>query len=79
MNQNVSIQIPKVKVLEGSGSMLYYHEVKTRQELSSLISSMLEAMSINPSLFETKSAIFKVGIHFIVSLLIPSLPLHYTG
>lgn len=60
MNQNVAIQMPKVKVLEGSGSMLYYHEVKTRQELSSLIASMLQAMSINPSLFETKSAIFKV-------------------
>lgn len=61
MNQNVPIQIPKVKVLDGSGSMLYYHEVKTRQELSSLIASMLQAMSTNPSLFETKSAIFKVG------------------
>lgn len=60
MNQTVPIQMPKVKVLEGSGSMLYYHEVKTRQELSSLISSLLQAMSINPSLFEAKSAIFKV-------------------
>lgn len=60
MNQNVAIQMPKVKVLEGSGSMLYYHEVTSKQELSSLVSSMLEAMSINPSLFETKSAIFKV-------------------
>lgn len=61
MNQNVPIQMPKVKVLEDSGSMLYYHEVKTRQELSSLISSLLQAMSSNPSLFEAKSAIFKVG------------------
>lgn len=60
MNQNDVIQMPKVKVLEGSGDMLYYHEVKSRKELSSLIASMLEAMSINPSLFETKSAIFKV-------------------
>lgn len=60
MKQNVSIQMPKVKVLEGSGSMLYYHEVTSKQELSSLIASMLQAMSINPSLFESKSAIFKV-------------------
>lgn len=60
MNQNVAIQMPKVKVLEGSGSMLYYHEVTSKQELCSLVSSMFEAVSINPSLFETKSAIFKV-------------------
>lgn len=61
MNQNVPIQMPKVKVLEGSGSMLYYHDVTSKKELSSLIASMLQAMSINPSLFEGKSAIFKVG------------------
>lgn len=60
MNQTLSIQMPKIKVLEGSGSMLYYHEVTSKKELSSLVSSMLEAVSINPSLFETKSAIFKV-------------------
>ena len=60
MNQNVHIQMPKVKVLEGSGSMLYYHEVTSKKELSSLIASMLEAMSINPSPFETKTTIFKV-------------------
>lgn len=61
MNQNNSIQMPKVKVLPGSGDMLYYHDVTSKKELSSLIASMLQAMSINPSLFEGKSAIFKVG------------------
>lgn len=61
MNQNVTIQMPKVKVLPGSGDMLYYHDVTSKKELSSLIASMLQAMSTNPSLFETKSAIFKVG------------------
>ena len=61
MNQNVHIQMPKVKVLPGSGSMLYYHDVTSKKELSSLIASMLQTVSINPSLFEAKSAIFKVG------------------
>ena len=65
MNQNVSIQMPKVKVLEGSGSMLYYHNVKTKYELCSLIACLLQALSINPSLclttpYEGKEAIFKV-------------------
>lgn len=62
---NDVIQIPKVKVLEGSGSMLYYHDVKTKYELCSLIACLLQTLSINPSLcltipYEGKEAIFKV-------------------
>ena len=54
-------KLPKASILKDSGDFLYYHDVKTKEELLALITFMIETIAINPSTFESKNAIFKVN------------------
>ena len=58
---NPFAKLPKVSVLKDSGDRLYYHDVKTKKELIALIAFMLSTLTVNPSIEESKSAIFKVN------------------
>ena len=53
--------LPTVSVLESLGDRLYYHDVKTKKELLALMAFMLSTLASNPSIAESKSAIFKVN------------------
>lgn len=61
MNKHHLDNLPKASILKDSGDFLYYHDVKTKEELSALITFMVESIAINPSTFESKNAIFKVN------------------
>lgn len=58
---NPFAKLPRVAVLKDSGDCLYYHDVKTKKELLALMAFMLSTLTVNPSITESKSAIFKVN------------------
>ena len=53
--------LPTVSVLESLGDRLYYHDVKTKKELLALIAFMLSTLTLNPSIAESKTVIFKAN------------------
>lgn len=53
--------LPTVSVLESLGDRLYYHDVKTKKELLALIAFMLSTLTLNPSIAESKTIIFKAN------------------
>lgn len=58
---NPFAKLPRVAVLKDSGDCLYYHDVKTKKELLALMAFMLSTLTVNPSITESKSAIFKAN------------------